>query len=126
MGVQRGHSGSVAGGLALTGVIGLQRAIMATLDTILAAGQRSQAQPIVWTLGFDGLTGKVHAVGDDTEGARATFDQWVLLTGARRRPERISADGRTFLVASRRHGSGRTEHVVVLRLELPPAARRPK
>jgi hypothetical protein len=115
------HGQAVPSGLALTSIISQQRAILATLETILAQGQTVDAEPITWTLGYDGVTGKINADAGDRASARTTFDQWAHLIGAAIRPERTTSDGGTLLVASRRYRTGSHEHIVLLRLELPPA-----
>lgn len=96
--------------------------ILETLSGILARGDDAAADAIVWTIGFDGVTGTVHAYStSDHTAARATFDQWTWLVGAKLTPESTTPNGGTSLVASRRYGTGTGRHVVVLRLDLDPA-----
>lgn len=100
-------------------VLGTQRVVLATLGEILGDGQRADAEPIVWTVGFEGVTGEVH-VYSGHQRTRAVFDQWVRVIGAHVQPEHTTSDGTVLLVAHRRHITAAGRFVVVLRADLRP------
>lgn len=83
------------------------------LADFIKRGEAELLPPLVWTLGYDGMTGKL----DDFTGAnnaRSLFTTWAKVVGASVRPEQQVSDG-VLLVASRRYADA----VVVLRCKIP-------
>lgn len=83
------------------------------LSGFIKRGEDALLPPLVWTIGFDGMTGKL----DDFTGsghARSLFAGWVKVIGASPKPERQVSDG-VELTASLRY----PDAVVVLRCKIP-------
>lgn len=85
------------------------------LPDLIRKGEAELLPPLVWVVGFDGMTGKLDTFGGRSK-ARKDFAAWAMLLDASVRPARKLTDGRVLLVASRRF----KDAVVVLRCELDP------
>lgn len=97
-----------------------QIAVAKLLPEILTKGAREYLPALLWTIGFNGVTGEVPGVIMSAEEQREAFDGWVKVIGADASEGKVSGDGTTHLRAGRTYPPAGV--VVVLRAKIEPTS----
>lgn len=95
-----------------------QMSALADLKEVIRRGLQAELEPLVWVVGFTGVTGKVENISQPTAAAVTVFESWAEELGAPVGPEGAPGEysGDVVRTARARLYTGGT--LIVLRLTL--------